>query len=433
MEQRFNSFDQQVKQAYEGHELPYDPDSWDKLSSELDKAAPASSSYFAALTAGVAAVGLVFLSLLFILYGNNDPADTVQETEQVKGEQPHEQITASSEESAGYAEEADGTTSDTPEGEGKEGFRADETSADYADANTAASAASETSSTALQKEDVPGSASPTDPSVRGVADESNETVEGDSENDMISSSDVIRGSESLNRKTVRTSCTGATIQFDAAQDYGEDAKYLWNFGDGFFSNEARPSHTFNKSGTFDVSLSVTSPASGQITSNVVQAMIRVLEGPRARMGAYPTSPNTVEIENLSSGENRTEWLISGTAAEKDGSVVLDFVPGTSQKIRLTASDKAGCADTLSKVVRFAQTQKAVTFTPDKPLDFSAVLEETPSRVHIFDAVSGEHAADIEGTVWHAPEEARGQKYVFMAVSKGKGSPIVIRGDLTGKP
>lgn len=54
-------------------------------------------------------------------------------------------------------------------------------------------------------------------------------------------------------------CEGETTLFNAniSQDYDN---LIWDFGDGNFSTEENPSHTYASSGTYDVSLSVTSGA-----------------------------------------------------------------------------------------------------------------------------------------------------------------------------
>lgn len=440
MEQKFNSFDQQVKDALEGQELSYDDGSWDELSSKLDKIAPAPAAYFTALTAGVAAVAVIFLALLFVLSGNNNETPELAQT-----------ITQQAD-----PQTAAGTHAHSADASGAEIFIDHTDSLDEnAASQTVPAAEADTQSTVKNSESDASSSSHLASSKRNNT-ETGETVDGHSageheetpsaassktgeiitdtndiypsEAGILTEESIIQGTESSNNKTVRTSCTGTTIQFDASKDYGKDAKYLWNFGDGFFSNEAKPSHTFNKSGTFDVSLSVTSPATGQITSNVVQAMIRVLEGPRAHMAVYPTSPNTIEIKNLSSGEDRVEWLINDTPTENAQTAALSFVPAAEQSIRLTALSDIGCADTLHKAVLFREAEAPLTYSADTTFDFSAALGETLRNVYIFDA-NGEKIDRADDGLWQVPQASAGSEYTYLAVAKGKNSAIVIRGSL----
>jgi len=53
-------------------------------------------------------------------------------------------------------------------------------------------------------------------------------------------------------------CTGNSISFTDESDFDNNAtvNYFWNFGDGNVSTERNPSHIYNSSGTFDVSLEV---------------------------------------------------------------------------------------------------------------------------------------------------------------------------------
>src|SRR5690606_32264152 len=127
-------------------------------------------------------------------------------------------------------------------------------------------------------------------------------------------------------------------------------KYLWNFGDGFFSNEANPSHTFNKEGVFDVSLSVTSKTTGQISSNVVQAMIEVKEAPVANIEVDIEDISSITVKNDSYNANDLKWNLDGVAYLDKNEINLSVADNTRQNLIMSVSNDGGCTDTLETVI-----------------------------------------------------------------------------------
>ncbi|MCA1752047.1 MAG: PKD domain-containing protein [Cryomorphaceae bacterium] len=454
MEQKFNSFDNQIKETYEGHEMPYDSSSWDNLSSKLDAMAPAPVTYFTALTTGLVAVGIIFLSLLFILSGkNHTPDQTADDTANT------EITTSTNENDVAGTSKTDGSAADTADAQNEPNDhltsaakKVDEgsergaenviTTQQEVESSTTASQAKKTEGenrtlqdgdeTTSISSDIASAAA----SVKATENSASETAANKADKpNVITGEKTITSTESSNNKIVRTSCTGITINFDASQDYGRDAKYLWNFGDGFFSNESNPSHTFNKPGTFDVSLSVTSHTSGQITSNVVQAMIEVIEAPRARMSVHIPSPSEIEVENISIGDDSAEWMIDSEARKAGTVAKLPFAADTQNEIKLVALNKSGCADTLTKHLNFKEIADALSVDADVDTPFYPEAESgvTFSKLYIFEASSGKKVFhSFDGSGWNPTEMGEGIEYTFLAVAKEKDRTEVYRGTVVRK-
>ena len=74
-----------------------------------------------------------------------------------------------------------------------------------------------------------------------------------------------------------------TVNF-TNQSTGSFTSWEWNFGDGSASTEQNPSHTYSKSGTFTVSLTVSGP--GGSDTDIKPGYIQVLE-----MGTFYFIPN----------------------------------------------------------------------------------------------------------------------------------------------
>lgn len=312
-----NNFDELVKNSYEGYEAPYDPLHWEELEEELEFAAPGISSYFSAITTGMVAVSLVFLSMLFFFsdseMNGNHPIQEIP---------PVAVLTTGGDSTISTNENIDSKETSTP-----------------ADSKTASS----DSKVSFEK---------TDKTTKdGIATAKATPFHSAKANNKpvkknTSKMNVTASNENSAEAKVRTGCTGLVINFEAAKEYGEEAKYLWNFGDGYFSNESSPSHTFNKEGIFDVSLSVTSKTTGQISSNVVQAMIEVVEAPVANLDISIDSPEKISLKNDSYNASNLEWIVNGEKVDDKSDINLSIADNTRYRVALNAMNDGGCTDTL---------------------------------------------------------------------------------------
>ena len=85
----------------------------------------------------------------------------------------------------------------------------------------------------------------------------------------------------------RTGCTPQTITPTATVQAAEAITgYRWNFGDGTFSTEATPSHTYTKAGNYHVTLTITT-ASGCTDSLVLTDAVRIGDKPKADFTVAP--------------------------------------------------------------------------------------------------------------------------------------------------
>ncbi len=220
--------------------------------------------------------------------------------------------------------------------------------------------------------------------------------------------------------SVKRGCTGLTINFDAPEEYGSNAKYLWNFGDGFFSNEENPTHVFNKEGIFDVSLSVTAVGSGQISSNVVQAMIEVHEAPKAKFEVEINSMTEIKLREKSMNAAEFEWLIDrNEQASEEADVLLSIADNTKFDIELIVENAGNCSDSLNKEIhiikagnQFPQLYSsayASDFAPGAIVDNGAVTD-----FRVFQKSTGEEVFKSSGSKGWNGKNKNGE-----GVSKGE--------------
>ncbi len=454
MKSEQNSFDQQIKEAYESQDLAYDPKSWDELKGKLDAMAPSPMRYFSAISVGAAAVGLVFLILTFTVGDGpsslldsssvdgsgisekgqremsrqlSESLNKGDETASLEAVQSEEAATASAKDADAQQAEAfkdvDGLHGKSPEderadagndleiGEGKEaeGTKAAEKSS----AETAKSTEQDGGELASKKkvEDPVAESSPI----------------------MIREGERILSASATHTKVVRGSCIGTTVHFEASRNHGDKAKYLWNFGDGFFSTEANPSHTFTKAGTFDVSLSVTPQGSGKISSNVVQAKIEVMEVPMAASHMEINGPESVFFENVSPDGAQGEWLLDGSSMGEKQRITVEIMSGTQQKLQLVASNESGCSDTLTHILHHRSIAEKVLLIDSPNIEgYQPNLEIEPDQFAIFDSRNGKgifHSTD--GETWDYSNASPGA-YAVIAFAKNGGDLQVFKGTLKVK-
>jgi PKD repeat protein len=109
---------------------------------------------------------------------------------------------------------------------------------------------------------------------------------------------------------------GETINFDSSGSFdpeGDSLTYAWNFGDGNASQLQQPSHSYDDSGTYDVSLVVTD--TGGLSSSPFQIGITVTNN--APIASFSVTPNPVEI-------NTTVTFNSDNSADPDVGDTLTY-------------------------------------------------------------------------------------------------------------
>ena len=151
---------------------------------------------------------------------------------------------------------------------------------------------------------------------------------------------------------VRKACMGEEVLFSMTNG-PKGGSYLWNFGDGHFSDESNPKHRFNKAGKYDVSLSITTE-DGQINTTIMSDMINIIESPDAYffwefVDGIPNQPIAI-IREESSGADMYQWTLpDGKEISEREPGKLNLLPGNN-KIILKASNNNGCYTEVERVI-----------------------------------------------------------------------------------
>ncbi len=154
--------------------------------------------------------------------------------------------------------------------------------------------------------------------------------------------------------SVRQACAGTDVHF-TAKNSPRNGSYLWNFGDGSFSNQENPFHIYKKSGTFDVSLSVTNPNDGQISTIAMRDLITINPKPEADFEwSYTNNPvgePTAKFVNTSVNANSFVWKFSGNKISNEVSPSVIYNSKGKQSVILEVQNTYGCKDEQVKLVQ----------------------------------------------------------------------------------
>ena len=154
--------------------------------------------------------------------------------------------------------------------------------------------------------------------------------------------------------SVRQACAGTDVHF-TAKNSPRNGSYLWNFGDGSFSNQENPFHIYKKSGTFDVSLSVTNPNDGQISTIAMRDLITINPKPEADFEwSYTNNPvgePTAKFVNTSVNANSFVWKFSGNKISNEVSPSVIYNSKGKQSVILEVQNSYGCTDEQVKLVQ----------------------------------------------------------------------------------
>jgi len=221
-------------------------------------------------------------------------------------------------------------------------------------------------------------ATPTETVKSASGPSSNKPSEGDNMDTMF-------------RTSAKEACPGNPVDF-TVEHMPEDGIYLWNFGDGSFSNKPNPQHTFTKPGSYQVMLSMSSAGAGTIRNKPSSDMIVIHDAPMAKFNVAPQNYKgqipSVHFENRSLGAKSYRWdLGDGTVSTLAHPDHVYKAKGVYQ-VELIVTNEIGCVDRKIKEVRvendfnlgapasFSPNKdgKDDTFMPEALLDLTAKFQ-----------------------------------------------------------
>ena len=139
-----------------------------------------------------------------------------------------------------------------------------------------------------------------------------------------------------------TGCNPMTVQFVNKSSYGET--FIWGFGDGQFSTEKNPHHTYYVPGSYIVKLIVYNAAGESIHNSIVT----VYQNPSAIFEAYPTdvvnNEQIVVFSNSSIYDSLYLWRFGDGQISNEENPYHKYEDEGSYAVSLTVTSRDGCID-----------------------------------------------------------------------------------------
>ncbi|WP_430810849.1 MULTISPECIES: PKD domain-containing protein [unclassified Carboxylicivirga] len=135
-------------------------------------------------------------------------------------------------------------------------------------------------------------------------------------------------------------------------------QYLWDFGDGYISNQKNPSHIFVNTTVEPIDYTIQLSASNSYgCADTSEYNIRVLPTPVAKFDNEDEpacSPLSIDFNNQSEGATHYQWLFGDGNKDSTEHVSHTFVNAEhyvqSFNVSLVASNTYGCRDTINKYI-----------------------------------------------------------------------------------
>jgi len=137
-------------------------------------------------------------------------------------------------------------------------------------------------------------------------------------------------------------CSPLKVKFVNNSTNGES--YLWDFGDGVFSAEKEPAHTYYIPGGYIVSLSITNVAGQSVHTNI----IKVYQNPTAVFNVYQAkvtnSAQIVIFSNFSYYDSLNLWEFGDGTTSTENNPWHKYESEGTFNVTLIVTSKEGCVD-----------------------------------------------------------------------------------------
>lgn len=356
-----NNLESKFKNALENHEVQYDPQAWSSFKEQLDAGSGASGGGSSILTKlGIAATVVSAVSIgAYFLFSSDSKENSKSKQEQTElvevAEDPNQKEVNEGPISP-ETNHVKATDENNPESELEKVEKHDEIS--------------EIENSPYKHKDIK----------KEDSDEKNfnffkKDEDSKKENkDLTNVEDKTPSNVSLNAGFTinRTSgCEGMVCEFKPTNIKTHEGDIVWDFGDGSFSKEKYPVHTFKKAGNYVVRLTLRSEINNKVLSDYTEEYVSIYNNPEVDFEIEEQSSNTSIPEfsfiNLTDNADRWTWTFGdGTnSSKKDPSHT--FRKKGIYNVKLTATNAFGCKSSVSKKVNVEDDYNLLAptaFTPN---------------------------------------------------------------------
>lgn len=328
MGKNFNEFDRSIRDAFENYNAPYSESSWKDMEHRL-RTQGASESGGTLTSFIAAAILLALMGSMFFMTLWSPVSQSAERLTKDKGFNAKPRLSTQN---------------------------VDSTAEEVIDLNedSALNAISQLSGNA-QNSKQNKSESQKESSVlsQNTAEHVNEGTQSTAKDSNTYNTPAKSGSELVFGSNVREACAGVSVTFQL-ESGNTQAKFLWNFGDGNFSSQPNPVHVYSKPGAYDVTLSVTSTADGQIKTRTVKDMVLINPRPHANFDwefeNSPAEAPRVKLINKSESASTAVWSIKEKAFSQDINPSLSLKKEGDYPVKLLVVNEFGCVDSVYQYI-----------------------------------------------------------------------------------
>jgi len=170
---------------------------------------------------------------------------------------------------------------------------------------------------------------------------------------------------------VANGCDAVTLAFADTNTSNVNCAYLWNFGDGNTATMPATAHAYTQSGTYNVSVVVTSPFGCTTTANTSVYLV-ITPSPVAAFTPSVTETSVFEptIVFTDQSVDATGWLWDfgdGSPVSTQINPIHTYAQKGTYNVRLITTNTGGCADTTELPVEIIPEQTLYVpnaFTPN---------------------------------------------------------------------
>jgi PKD repeat protein len=160
---------------------------------------------------------------------------------------------------------------------------------------------------------------------------------------------------------------GQTVQF-ADTTSGSPTSWQWNFGDGVTSASKNPSHIFNRTGAYVVTLTASnSSTSKQGSKTVTVSNISVLTSSFTYAPAFPTAGQTVQFTDTSTGSPTAwSWSFGDGTTSTAQNPSHSYASAGSKTVTLSVTNSSGSNAATRTVTVATALTASFSFSPASP-------------------------------------------------------------------
>lgn len=437
---KLDNFESLIREKLESEVAPYNPSDWNDLNKRLDALSPKpfyKSSWFiggsAALVLIAGVIGLTTID------ADNHEVASLNENAEKKVTQAIQKVKEEAEKPANKTQHHEENIEVSLHKEDNNPIpqnRINQTQ------NTAESETHINEGESLTTEEIqPTETTPDSPSFIAA----NEQINSSKENEQ--NLDIEKPIAEFKVKGTTSGCKGLNVQFEAKEQ--PKVNYLWSFGDGNYSSERTPQHTYNQAGVYSVELIVQSTEDKKVLSKVTQEnAVTVYDAPEViiEKDVELDGGLTKVVYSVSGGSDASLlWELENGEKSKEPEVTYTYKKRGNHSIILNVKSAEGCKNRIEDKVFVEEDYNLLapnTFSPngdglndefipfalkDMNVPFTLIIQDRRGNV-VFKTSDINKAWD--GTNMNTGEQAPETNYMwFVRLINEEGQPEQYKGEI----